>query len=327
VFLVGREGLLAEVGTRLTARDDPGPRLVALCGLGGVGKTSVAVNYAYKNLAEVGMAWQFQVEDGTVLAAEFGELAAQLGVRDGADVRDPVLAVHAVLATSRKPWLLIFDNVTDMDSVSAFLPPAGPGRVPDAAGLGDGQHALAGGGGHAGAVAQCPRCRRQRHGRVAGDSGHVDLVRRCCDGRSWYKLEAFANFGRSPSLQASSGRSNVIGNVSDPDSCVRVPGIVEVSDVPAPRRRHEHLHKQAGPPLSGCWRRFADTSPRLPRKEHGASGNSWPCPGSRPTHQGQTPRELVSIMQQIRIRRQKPRSEPWWCWIDTRTPAGRVLPF
>jgi len=38
-------------------------------------------------------------------------------------------------------------------------------------------------------------------------------------------------------------------------------------------------------------------------------------------------RELVSTMQQIRIRRQKPRSEPWWCWIDTRTPSGRVLPF
>jgi len=38
-------------------------------------------------------------------------------------------------------------------------------------------------------------------------------------------------------------------------------------------------------------------------------------------------RELVSTMQKIRIRRQKPRSEPWWCWIDTRTPSGRVLPY
>jgi hypothetical protein len=38
-------------------------------------------------------------------------------------------------------------------------------------------------------------------------------------------------------------------------------------------------------------------------------------------------RELVSKMKQIRIRRQTRRPEPWWSWIDTRTPSGRVLPY
>ena len=56
--------------------------MVALCGLGGAGKTSVAVEYAHRHLAEVGVAWQFPAEDATVLAAGFGELAAQLGARD-----------------------------------------------------------------------------------------------------------------------------------------------------------------------------------------------------------------------------------------------------
>jgi len=32
-------------------------------------------------------------------------------------------------------------------------------------------------------------------------------------------------------------------------------------------------------------------------------------------------------MQRIRIRRQTRRPEPWWSWIDTRTPSGRVLPY
>ena len=71
-------------------------------GLGGAGKTSVAVEYAYRHLAEVGVAWQFPAEDATVLAAGFGELAAQLGARDLADTRDPVASVHAVLAGSRR---------------------------------------------------------------------------------------------------------------------------------------------------------------------------------------------------------------------------------
>ena len=100
-----------------------------LCGLGGAGKTSVAVEYACRHLAEAGVAWQFPAEDTTVLAAGFGELAAQLGARGLADTRDPVTSVHAVLARFPAPWLLIFDNAADMASVGAFLPPAGPGRV------------------------------------------------------------------------------------------------------------------------------------------------------------------------------------------------------
>jgi hypothetical protein len=129
VFLAGREELLAEVGTRLTAGDDPGPRLVALCGLGGAGKTSIAVAYAYRHLDEVGVVWQFPAENATVLAAEFAELAAQLGAQGLADTRDPVASVHAVLANFPTPWLLTFDNASGLASVAAFLPPAGAGQV------------------------------------------------------------------------------------------------------------------------------------------------------------------------------------------------------
>ena len=127
--LAGRKELLAVVDARLSAGDDHGPRIVALCGLGGAGKTSVAVEYAYRHLDQVGVAWQFAAEDATVLAAGFGELAAQLGARGLADARDPVASVGTVLARFPVPWLLMFDNAADMASVAGFLPPAGPGRV------------------------------------------------------------------------------------------------------------------------------------------------------------------------------------------------------
>ena len=128
-LLAGREELLSDLNARLWAGDGPGPRIVVLCGLGGAGKTSVAVEYAHRHLAEVGVAWQFAAGDFTVLAAGFGELAAQLGERGLADTRDPVVSVHAALAGSAAPWLVIFDNAADMASVAAFLPPGGPGRV------------------------------------------------------------------------------------------------------------------------------------------------------------------------------------------------------
>jgi hypothetical protein len=128
--LAGRERLLANLDTRLAPGPGrPGPRVVVLCGLGGAGKTTVAVEYAHRLLGEVGVCWQFAAGDPAILAAEFGVLAAQLGAREAVDARDPVAAVHAVLARSRAGWLLVFDNAPDLASVEAFLPPAGPGLV------------------------------------------------------------------------------------------------------------------------------------------------------------------------------------------------------
>ncbi len=127
--LAGREELLAEVHALLADGDQPSPRLVVLCGLGGVGKTSLAAEYAYRHLAEVGVAWQLAAEEPAVLAVEMAELAAQLGGRDLAVPRDPVASVHAVLAAWPTSWLLVFDNARDEVSVRRFLPPAGRGRV------------------------------------------------------------------------------------------------------------------------------------------------------------------------------------------------------
>ena len=128
-LLAGREELLAELDARLSAGDDPWPRVVALHGLGGAGKTSVAVEYAHRHLAEVRLAWQFPGEDPALVLAEFGRLAAELGAREVVDARDPVASVHAVLAASAAPWLLVFDNADGQGPVQRFLPPAGKGRV------------------------------------------------------------------------------------------------------------------------------------------------------------------------------------------------------
>jgi hypothetical protein len=127
--LAGRDDLLTGLHVRLASGADLRPRMVALCGLGGAGKTSVAVEYAHDHLDEVGLAWQFAAENPAVLAAEFGELAAQLGLQDVAGSQDPVASVHNVLAAFSAGWLLVFDNAPDLASVQRFLPPAGPGRI------------------------------------------------------------------------------------------------------------------------------------------------------------------------------------------------------
>jgi hypothetical protein len=127
-FLAGREELLAELDARL-AGDSSGPRTVVLSGLGGAGKTSVAVEYAHRHLDQAGVAWQLAAEDAAVLAAGFADLAAQLGATGGAGGGDPVAAVHSALAAYDGGWLLVFDNAPDRASVAGLVPPAGNGRV------------------------------------------------------------------------------------------------------------------------------------------------------------------------------------------------------
>ena len=53
VFLAGREDLLAALEAQLTGDGGAGPRVVALCGLGGAGKTSLVLEYAHRHLDEV----------------------------------------------------------------------------------------------------------------------------------------------------------------------------------------------------------------------------------------------------------------------------------
>ena len=48
-----------------------------------------------------------------------------------ADARDPVAAVHAVLARARTRWLLVFDNATDLAAVQRVPAPGGDGAGAD----------------------------------------------------------------------------------------------------------------------------------------------------------------------------------------------------
>ena len=125
VFLAGREELLAGLDARLAGRG-AGPGVVVLCGLGGAGKTSVAVEYAYRQADRCAVVWQLPAEDPAGLAAGFAGLAAHLGI--GAGGGDTVGRVHAVLAR-RDDWLLVFDNVPGPAAVAGLVPPAGGGRV------------------------------------------------------------------------------------------------------------------------------------------------------------------------------------------------------
>jgi hypothetical protein len=127
--LAGREELLAEMDSLLSPTGRPDLRVVALCGLGGVGKTSLAVEYFYRHKDDLPVVWTFAAENRESLRDGFSELAVQLSDPDVGGPGDPVAKVHRMLADRSADWLLVFDNAPYPTAIQDMLPPLGCGRV------------------------------------------------------------------------------------------------------------------------------------------------------------------------------------------------------
>src|SRR5438046_2612307 len=90
---VGRQRVLESLHRSLGSSTTG--RIQAICGAGGVGKTHLALEYAYRNLDQYKMIWWLPSSEPTTLASFYLALAEQLGaVAPGhTDVQDARLAV------------------------------------------------------------------------------------------------------------------------------------------------------------------------------------------------------------------------------------------
>jgi hypothetical protein len=99
----------------------------AVQGIGGVGKTSLAVEYAhrYRNLY-AGVCW-CPAEARTGLLSALASLAVTLGAAaaEEPDVEKAAKGALRRLTEQRATWLLIYDNVTAPDQIADLLPSAG----------------------------------------------------------------------------------------------------------------------------------------------------------------------------------------------------------
>ena len=122
----GREMFLAMVRERLLSGD----RTVvqALHGMGGVGKTLLAVEYAHRFAREYDLVWWVDAEQPGLILEEIGSLAVAVGLVP-ADTAIPVaVAAAKEHLRSSDRWLIVFDNAEDPAVIRRFLP-EGPGHV------------------------------------------------------------------------------------------------------------------------------------------------------------------------------------------------------
>lgn len=106
-----------------------GERVCVLHGLGGVGKSRTAIEYAYLHRSEADIIWRVRAREESAARSDLAELAEALGLV-GPDVRqdDAVKAAMAWLATNNS-WVLIIDDVVSPERASELIPAGDRGKV------------------------------------------------------------------------------------------------------------------------------------------------------------------------------------------------------
>jgi tetratricopeptide (TPR) repeat protein len=127
----GRDEFLQDLRAHFVS--DSSPRPLALYGLGGVGKTQLAVEYAIRhahdehNYAHV--LW-LRADEPSVLASSYAGLADVLELPENAEKEQS----HKLAAVRRwlqehEGWLLIFDNAEQPGALIPYLPPTFKGHI------------------------------------------------------------------------------------------------------------------------------------------------------------------------------------------------------
>lgn len=116
-FFTGRETLLTEMRASLLAG-----KLAAFCGLGGMGKTQTAIEYAYRYREGYEAVLWVQAEKMGEFSAGLVEVAKALELPIARE-QDETLIVNAVKVwlKQHQNWLLVLDNADDLTVVQPFL--------------------------------------------------------------------------------------------------------------------------------------------------------------------------------------------------------------
>ena len=131
-LFTGREEWLTQLHDQLTSNETVAVTQ-AVTGLGGIGKTQLALAYCYRHLDEYDVIQWLRADDATTLGTEMAEMAYRLNIAprqmtDQAALRQQTLNW---LHTTDQRWLLVLDNADTIEpaALQPYLPRMGNGAT------------------------------------------------------------------------------------------------------------------------------------------------------------------------------------------------------
>jgi len=126
-FFTGREPLLAQLHQQLQTTGITALAQAAVHGLGGIGKTQTAIEYAHRFGGSYRFVLWVAAEQESTLGAAYLSIARELGLVEAqADLETAVREMKGWLSRE-DGWLLVFDNADDPALLRAYLPVARTG--------------------------------------------------------------------------------------------------------------------------------------------------------------------------------------------------------
>jgi hypothetical protein len=128
----GREEFLETLHNELSERRQTAVLPQAIHGMGGVGKSQIAIEYVHRHSREFDLVWWIPAEEDGQILTSLTKLAQRLKLDVSPEANAAVPAVQQALstgATGYRDWLLVFDNAEDPAEARKYFPTGGAGRI------------------------------------------------------------------------------------------------------------------------------------------------------------------------------------------------------
>ena len=126
----GRDAVLDNLRQSLSDSQTTAVTQNAFYGLGGIGKSQLAIEYAYRHSSSYDVVWWLHSEEPSSLATDYTALAPKLNLKVPEGTAQPkVMEAVRDWLDHHQGWLLVFDNAVDAKSLSEYLPKGAGGHV------------------------------------------------------------------------------------------------------------------------------------------------------------------------------------------------------
>ena len=124
INFTGREEMLSQIEQELSSN-----KILTIHGLGGMGKSQTAAEYAYRHESFYPIIWWIHSEDPSTIGSNYASLAEPLELPSIGMKEKEVVDIVKGRLEREDGWLLIFDNAENPDDIRDYFPKTKTGHI------------------------------------------------------------------------------------------------------------------------------------------------------------------------------------------------------